>query len=153
MVESARLGLPLLVPGQGQKDITHNEALLTLDMLVQPAVTSATLAAPPAEPPVGACWLVPAGAAGAWSGRDGCVAMWSSGGWRFAIPAEGWTTWVSDTAVAVRREGGGWVPVRGFPDPAPSVVEPAGGAVIDIEARNAIASILASLTGLGLLGA
>jgi hypothetical protein len=35
---SARLALPLLAAGQAGKEVTHNEALTRLDMLVQPAV-------------------------------------------------------------------------------------------------------------------
>ena len=33
-----RFGLPLLAPGQAAKELTHNEALSLLDLLVQPVV-------------------------------------------------------------------------------------------------------------------
>ena len=34
METTNRLGLPLLIPGQSQKETVHNEALLALDTLV-----------------------------------------------------------------------------------------------------------------------
>lgn len=42
-----RLRLPLLTAGQAQKEVTHNEALLLLDLLVQASVQSAGLTSPP----------------------------------------------------------------------------------------------------------
>ena len=46
--------LPLIQPAQAQKHITHNEALLVLDALVQLGVESFEDAAPPAGPAPGA---------------------------------------------------------------------------------------------------
>lgn len=151
MAESERLGLPLLVPGQGQKDVTHNEALLKLEMLVQPVAQSATLQEPPVAPTDGGCWLVPAGATGAWSSKDGCIAMRVSGGWRFADPEIGWSVWVADTARLVRRNAGGWEEAKAFFEPGNAIGLPSGGNVVDAEARACIASILDRLTGLGLV--
>ena len=146
---SARLGLPLLVPGQGQKDVTHNEALLHLDMLVQPVVLTAMALIPPEDRETGACWLVPLGAGGDWDGRDGEIACWTSGGWRFAAPREGWTVWVADEAVALRRLGGAW---RQSALAGEDVAPPAGGAVVDTEARLVINALLERLRGAGVIG-
>jgi len=44
------LGLPLLVPSQAQKTVTHNEALLILDSLVQLAVLDRDRTEPPGLP-------------------------------------------------------------------------------------------------------
>lgn len=146
---SARLGLPLLVPGQGQKDITHNEALLQLDMLVQPVVLTASALVAPENREAGACWLVPPGAGSDWAGRDGEIACWTSGGWRFVVPREGWTVWVADEAVALRRVGGIW---RNHPSVGAPVVPPSGGAVVDAEARIAINALLDRLRDSGVIG-
>ena len=35
---TARLALPLIAPGQAQKEVSHNEALAALDLLVQAQV-------------------------------------------------------------------------------------------------------------------
>lgn len=55
---SARLGLPLLQPGQAQKELSHNEALIVLEMLVQPCVEALGLETPPSDPEPGQCWVV-----------------------------------------------------------------------------------------------
>lgn len=147
---SARLGLPLLIPGQGQKDVTHNEALAMLDMLVQPVVLSASEVFPPEAVADGQCWLIPGEATGPWTGRGGAVACWTSGGWRFATPSEGWTVWVIDEQARWRLHGGGWV--RDLVAGA-GIASPSGGAVVDTEARFAIDMILDGLRASGMIQA
>lgn len=148
---SARLGLPLLVPGQGQKDVTHNEALAALDMLVQPVAQSRGLSVPPVSPEVGRCWLVPEDASGAWGGREGQFACWTAGGWRYAEPSEGWHVWVIDETIMVRRQLGEWAQVAPLAIPGQAVPMPDGGTVVDVEARIAIETLLARLSNMGLL--
>ena len=70
---TTRHGLPLLQAGQAQKEVTHNEALVLLDLLAHPAVEG-VLATPPAAPTPGQGWIIGAGATGAWSGQDGALA-------------------------------------------------------------------------------
>jgi hypothetical protein len=146
-----RLGLPLLVAGQGQKDITHNEALLAVDALLHPVAASRGVAAPPGSPAEGACWLVPGAAAGAWGGQDGRLACWTSGGWRFFDLPQGARLWIEDEAAAVRRQGAVWMVDAPVAAPAQTVADPSGGSVIDAEARGAILLVLARLRELGLI--
>ncbi|MEZ5686595.1 MAG: DUF2793 domain-containing protein [Paracoccaceae bacterium] len=47
---STRLGLPYLQPSQAQKHVTHNEALQTLDILVQLVVEDFYANLPPEVP-------------------------------------------------------------------------------------------------------
>ncbi|WP_444430004.1 DUF2793 domain-containing protein [Rhodobacter capsulatus] len=47
------LGLPLILPSQAQKHVTHNEALSLLDAIVQLAVLDRVRTAPPASPQTG----------------------------------------------------------------------------------------------------
>ncbi|MCG2839751.1 DUF2793 domain-containing protein [Sandaracinobacter sp. RS1-74] len=148
---SARLGLPLLIPGQGQKDVTHNEALMALDMLVQPVAVSATATVPPASPSEGQCWMVPANATGEWQGHGDCIACWTAGGWRFAVAAEGWALWLLDESVVLRRGNGAWVRSGTVGPRAEAVDLPAGGAVVDSEARLAISTLVERLVELGLV--
>lgn len=151
MAQSARLSLPLLVPGQGQKDVTHNEALLSLELLVQPVVRSRTMLLPPETVAEGACWLVPEGASGAWNGQAHSIAGWTAGGWRFAPTDDGWMLWVADEAAAVRRQGDHWEQVREMPSPAAAVGAPSGGSVVDAQARSAIVALIGRLVNQGLL--
>lgn len=105
---TTRFDLPLLVAGQGQKDITHNEALLLIDMLLHPSVESRALASPPANPTGGQCWLIPTGATGAWEGSTDAMAAWTAGGWRFIPAREGMTLWVRDEQLSCRYFAGQW---------------------------------------------
>lgn len=60
-----RLALALIAPGQAQKEMTHNEALARLDIMVQPVVQAIAPASVPASPTFGQCWIVGVGASGA----------------------------------------------------------------------------------------
>ncbi|WP_367112966.1 DUF2793 domain-containing protein [Sphingomonas sp.] len=77
-----RLALPLLEPGQAQKEFFHNEALTRLDIAVQGAATGPA-DTPPAVPRPGQCWIVGATPTGDWIGHAHAVAGWTDAGWRF----------------------------------------------------------------------
>ena len=49
---TSRLNLPLMAAGQSQKEVTHNEALLRIDLLVQTTVMSGPQSTPPAGAPL-----------------------------------------------------------------------------------------------------
>lgn len=150
---TTRLGLPLLVPGQGQKDMTHNEALGALDMLVQPVLQSRAILAPPSSPEQGDCWLIPDAASGAWSDRVGQLACWTAGGWRFMTASEGWAFWIIDEDVVVRKRQGEWQRSAPWSVPSTAIPAPVGGTVVDNNARLAIVKLLGHLSALGLIGA
>lgn len=144
MPTTPRLALPLLAVSQAQKEVTHNEALTLLDALLHAAVEAGPLAAPPASPVTGQCWLVDAVPSGAWAGKGHAIAIWTAGGWRFAPPREGVTVVRLTDNMRLRFDGAAWVP------PA-TVGMPAGGAIIDSEARSAISTLILSLAAQGLL--
>jgi hypothetical protein len=148
---TARLGVPLLVPGQGQKDVTMNEALLALDSLVGAVVQRRDLAMPPTGPVPGACWLVPDGAGGDWAGESDKLAAWTAGGWRFYALPEGMSLFVVADGETVRRTATGWVRVAPIAAPAAAVPYASGGAVVDVEARSAVNMVLERLRSLGLV--
>ncbi len=160
---SDRLHLPLLAAGQAQKELTHNEALALLDILVQPVVQSVSPATIPTTPVIGQSWIIGASPAGVWAGQAGKVASWTSGGWRFVTPIEGMRVWsVSDSAFA-RYEVGLWTlgietalklkiagnQIVGARQAA--IPTPAGGTIVDLEARAAVTLILGSLRSHGLI--
>ena len=88
--ETTILSLPLILPAQAQKHVTHNEALAALDLIVQLAVINRTLTTAPALPAVGDRHIVAAGATGAWVGQSGRIALFSETGWQFTQPLPGW---------------------------------------------------------------
>jgi hypothetical protein len=107
--QSPILSLPLILPAQAQKHITHNEALRLLDVMVQLAVLNRNLSAAPALPSVGDRHIVAAGAVGAWAGQVGKVALYASTGWQFFAPLPGWQAHVLAEAVTVVYAGSSWV--------------------------------------------
>lgn len=141
---TARLALPLLAMAQAQKEVTHNEALTLLDLLVQPVVEAGPQATPPATPDPGQGWIVGAGASGAWDGEGGALALWTAGGWRFVTPRAGMRTFRLSDGAWMRFDGAAWV------EPG-TIASPAGGATVDSEARAAIGALILALVGHGLL--
>jgi hypothetical protein len=87
---TARFALPLLHAGQAQKEMTHNEALLALDILLHPEVEALGENQPPPAPSAGQCWIVGDAPIGAWAGQADRIAAWSPAGWRFLRGCEAW---------------------------------------------------------------
>lgn len=160
---SARLNLPLLAAGQAQKEIAHNEALSLLEIATAPAVVSIDLPVPPVTPAIGMCWIVAAGASGAWAGQAGKIACRVEGGWRFLAPIDGLRAWIIDRELWASRRAGAWIvgiePAVAIEIGGERVVgarqsaipDPAGGTVIDDRARTSISAILSMLRKHGLI--
>ncbi len=102
------LNLPYILPAQAQKHVTHNEAIRLLDMIVQLAVTSRSLTAPPATPAIAERYIVGAGATGAWLGKDNQIAVWGTTGWVYVAPLAGWTAYVTAEQAAAIFNGTVW---------------------------------------------
>ncbi|MES2755433.1 MAG: DUF2793 domain-containing protein [Pseudomonadota bacterium] len=160
---TARLTLPLIAPGQAQKEMSHNEALALIDLLVQGAVVAVGTDAPPPSPAPGECWVVGATPSGTWSGHAHAIAGWTAGGWRFAAPREGMTVWTGGAGGFARYTGGAWSSgaLRGtvltlggdqvVGARRAAIADPAGGSIVDSEARAAVAAVLGALRGHGLI--
>ena len=141
---TARLDLPLLFAGQAQKEGFVNETTARIDALLHGAI-EAEQAAPPAAPADGQMWLVAAGATGAWLGQSGKLASRQAGNWLFVVPRDGMKLLNRASGQEMRYSGSWRLAVR------PSL--PSGGAIIDAEARTALAAILTALTTAGIVPA
>jgi hypothetical protein len=108
MTDTPRLGLPAIEAAQAQKHVTHNEALVLLDALVQLAVESRALAAPPGSPAEGDCYIPASGASGAWSGFDLQVVAYAGGGWLRIVPKPGMKAYVKSERLTVTYDDGVW---------------------------------------------
>lgn len=163
MSATARLAVPLLSPGQAQKELFHNEALQLLDVLVAAAVEEPPRQGPPEAPAVGSCYIIAADATGAWSGRGGSIAAFSSGGWRFIGAVEGMSALVKSSGTTAVFRSGAWsigevrgtklvvagqqvVGVQGG-----AIAGPSGGATVDAQARAVIETMLSALRQHGLI--
>ena len=158
-----RLALPMLQPGQAQKEMTHNEALALLDIAVQTSVLAVGINVPPVAPVAGNAWVVGTTPSGAWIGQARTIAGWTTSGWRFVVPDEGMAVWSVADGQTARFGNGAWAMgvltgsrltigannVVGTRRPA--VVDPPGGTIVDAQSRTAILAILATLRGHGLI--
>nr|WP_245848171.1 DUF2793 domain-containing protein [Actibacterium ureilyticum] len=106
---STILSLPYIQSAQAQKHVTHNQAVETLDVLVQLAVSSRSIADPVTSPADGARYVVASGGTGAWSGHDGQVAVRLDGVWQFHVPNPGWQAWVADEGLLAVFDGTDWI--------------------------------------------
>ena len=102
------LQLPLILPAQAQKHVTHNEALRLLDVMVQLSVLTRNLTVPPATPSVGDRHIVPVGATGDWVGQTGRIALAAVSGWEFIQPLTGWSAQVMTEGQAAVFDGVVW---------------------------------------------
>ncbi len=144
MDATPRLALPVLQPGQAQKELWHNEALLVLDLLAGARVEGVGLDTPPPAPVPGQAWIVGEAPVGDWAGHARAVAGWSAGGWRFVAAIEGMVMWSAPDGLVARFAGGRWVT-------GGTVAAPDGGAVVDAEARASIADLRETLRLHGLI--
>jgi len=163
MEATERLDLPMIMPGQAQKEVAHNEALALLDAIVAGAVEAVALNDPPSLPTPGSCYVVGAQPTGAWQGKADHVAAFSAAGWRLIAPVMGLSLLVKQTGHFATYGPLGWevgkvrasqLLIEGTQVVGPqatAIASPAGGATIDAEARSTIAQILAALRSHGLI--
>jgi uncharacterized protein DUF2793 len=163
MSSTPRLGVPLLSPGQAQKEFFHNEALQTFDTLVAAASEEPPRASPPTAPALGACYIIADSPTGAWTGKAQCIAAFTSGGWRFITPFEGVTVYIRSTSTCAAYRAGAWEVgvLRGtnivlggqqvVGSRLAAISSASGGTTVDSQARSVIDQILAAMRQHGLI--
>ena len=120
--QTPNLKLPYIMAAQAQKHVTHNEAIRTLDAVVQLAVLDKDLTLPPVAPFDGQRYIVAAAATGAWAARSNAIAAFQDGAWSFLIPQEGWLAWVADEDRFYAFDGTNWsLASGGSSDPVPKL--------------------------------
>ena len=160
---SARFALPLILPGQAQKEMFHNEALATIDAALHAAVEEGPRADPPELPEPGESWIAGTASTGDWEAHDHALCCFTEGGWRFVGPVAGMCVWNKAAAHWIHWTGTAWsdgslpatsLVVDGIRVVGPQVetiASPSGGTIIDTEARAAIDALIATLKSHGLI--
>lgn len=95
--------------------ITANDLRAGLDFY---AVVSATTLAPPGSPVIGAFYLIPPSATGAWATHDNQITAWrgSTAGWQFITPPTAAEVSTADTQLEYRHLGDGtWAVIQANP--------------------------------------
>jgi len=138
-----RHALPLLQPGQAQKEMTHNAALIRLDIALNSAVEGIATDPDVLDPLPGQAWIVGPDAVGAFAGAADALALWTISGWELVAPVPGQQC--LDRALGSLRVYDGTIWAA-----APALTAPQGGGTIDAEARSAIETIIAAMVALRL---
>lgn len=82
MTTSPVLGLPLIAASQATPEITHNEALLLIQILAY-GVKQVALNSVPGAPTEGDSYVIGAAPGGAWAGKANKLTIYYGGSWRF----------------------------------------------------------------------
>ena len=164
MIDSTdRFDLPLLSAAQAHKEVSHNAALNRVDGLLHPSVLGIGVLAPTAAPSPGDAWIVGVAATGAWAQHSDEIALFQAGGWTFLRPQAGCIAWNRADGSHLVYDGSRWRadawPMRKVEIAGKTVVSsrqaaintPAGGAVIDSEARGVLSQLLSMLRAHGLI--
>ena len=141
---SARFALPLLMAGQAQKEVTHNEALTLLDLALCPVVEAVGLNSPPSSPALGQAWIVGTAPSGAWFGSANALAGWTAGGWRFVQMPVAASVTVRTNGLKWRRNSTSWAV-------SPTASAPSGGLIVDVQCRAALSGVIDALISHGLV--
>jgi Protein of unknown function (DUF2793) len=97
-------------------DAAFRAFLRAIDVLLQGAVISKTLTAPPGSPANGDRYIVGASPTGAWAGQAKSIAVWTtdnpatpSGLWEFYPPKSGWLVYNIADSTFYNYSGSAWV--------------------------------------------
>jgi hypothetical protein len=124
--------------------VSVNGAHALADILLHASVEGEAVA-PPLDAADGECWLVGEGATGAFAGRERCLAGRQAGTWLFAEPRDGMRVFDRATGQSLLFVGE-W-------RRAAAPLAPAGGELVDVESRAAIATVINLLRQTGILPA
>jgi hypothetical protein len=100
------LKFPLLLPNQSGKEITHNEALIIIDNLLQNCVLD-ILSVPPPNPNTNDMYIITDNASDEWTNRENYLAFYDNG-WRFVEARVGFTFWVVSESCFYTYFSTGW---------------------------------------------
>lgn len=107
-----KLSMPYIVASQAQKEVSHNEALNVLDILVQPLCLGLQHDPPP-SPAQGDTYIISGGTAtGDWLGYETYIAAYYDT-WVFIAPGEGWEMRSLGDGNRYYFNGVGWLPTPG----------------------------------------
>jgi Protein of unknown function (DUF2793) len=108
MTKTPHLAIPLLVPNQAQKEITINEALLLIEVLLVGVVKEIYLNHPPAdEASAQDIYIIGENPRDIWHDKANHIAYFFQG-WRYCAPKEGMSMFVLKQAASYRFINNVW---------------------------------------------
>jgi hypothetical protein len=83
MTTSIYLGIPYIDTNQSQPDVTHNDALVMIQVLLANGVWQIGLNTPPSSPVNGDAYVIGTSPSGIWVGKDNCIAAYYQDQWYY----------------------------------------------------------------------
>ena len=108
MENTGRYALPLIMPQQAQKHVTHNEALTLVDGLIFPVIAGFGSNVAPTNPVPGKAWYTGPNPTGDWFDQPLRLAIFTSAGWRFVVPQKGLTAFDETSGQMILFDGSNW---------------------------------------------
>lgn len=134
--DTARLHLAQLLSLQELNAVTWNEALASLDAMVDLYLLGQFVNTPPASPQDGDVYLIGGAPTGAWSGYPYKLAAALDGGWRIHMPFNGLRAYVAPTAAFLLYLNGVWSDCSALI--SANEISIASAATCDLGAANAL---------------
>ncbi|MFW0776980.1 MAG: DUF2793 domain-containing protein [Rickettsiales bacterium] len=108
MATTNNLGITLVEQSQAQKEVTVNQALTRLDAILNIGAISRTTDTPPGSPAESDLYIVGSSPTGEWGGHANEIAYYEQN-WKFIVPNEGMSLWVSDESTIYLYDGSAWI--------------------------------------------
>lgn len=140
--KTTNYALPLLFPGQTQKEFFVNQAFTMLDTLLQASV-SASQSSPPPMPSEGQAYRIVSPANGEWSEHADFIALWIGGEWSFVPPVDGMRIYDRGASQILLYHAQ-------WRSASPPTI-PQGGGTVDAEARATLVEVVGILRELRLI--
>jgi hypothetical protein len=83
MTTSINLGIPYIASQQAQPDVTHNDALVMIQVLLASGVWQVGLNTPPSTPANGDAYIIGSSPSGIWVGKENCIAAYYQDQWYY----------------------------------------------------------------------
>jgi hypothetical protein len=139
-----RLNIAVLPPTPAQPQVTHNEALVTIDALTDICLLGQFINAPPVSPSDGDTYLLGGAPTGVWSGQAYKLAYCLDGGWRFLAPFNGLRAYVAATRAFLVYLNGAWLDANALIGAAETSI--ASAATCDLGAAGALCVAITGTT-------
>ena len=101
------LKLPLMVQNQLSKELTHNEALIIIDNLLQNSAIDNKLNTPPFTPNSNDLYIVAENPLNEWENQAKNLAFFDNG-WKFILAKQGFTLWINSEKCLYTFDNGNW---------------------------------------------
>jgi hypothetical protein len=160
MTTSINLGIPYISPNQSQPDVTHNDALVMIQVLLSTGVWQVGLNTPPGSPENGDAYIVGTSPTGVWVGKENCIAAYYQDQWYYVpgFDSDGTQITMSEEQVGLmvwsKPDGDYYIWTdTGSPSVLAWTASGLGGSLTGVNIKDDNSSIVSAATAIDFAGA